>query len=77
MTQCEICGKGPAAVFTPTMAICKPCKRAADRMAIDDFPIPNAPTCATCGSVLNGSGTCGECVVRLVTEAHRDMRLVS
>lgn len=62
--QCEMCGKGPAAVFTPSMALCKPCKRDADVFEREDGECDNAPTCAVDGSVLGRTGVCAECCVR-------------
>lgn len=70
MTTCEMCGENVAAVFTPTIAICKPCRRELTRMEIEDNAVPNGPTCATDGAVLNASGTCPECVVRSLRGGH-------
>lgn len=64
MTTCDMCGENVAAIFKPTIAVCKPCHRAAERQAIDDYPIENAPYCATCSTLLNRSGVCPECVTR-------------
>lgn len=77
MTTCEMCGENVASVFTPTLALCKPCKREADRMALEDGECDNSPTCAVDGSVLNRSGVCAECVVRSLRDGHRAMRRAS
>lgn len=73
MTRCMWCLDQPATVFTPEVALCRPCKCELERQEAEDNLIDNGPTCGTCGSVLNGSGVCAECVVRCVTEAHRAM----
>lgn len=61
MTRCEMCWDNPASVFTPRFALCKPCHRELELLVREDNPIPNGPTCADCGQLLNGHDTCLGC----------------
>lgn len=58
MTSCQMCSEAPAAVFTPTIAVCKPCHRAAQADEMNDNAIPNFPTCVGCGAPEHGDHAC-------------------
>jgi hypothetical protein len=75
--MCELCREAPASVFKPTMAVCKPCHRELARREAEDNVVPNGPACSTCATLLNASGTCPECVVRIMVESWRQMARVS
>lgn len=62
--RCEMCDKGPARVFKPTIALCGPCAREADEMEKLDNACANEPYCPVDGSLLNDRGRCLECYER-------------
>ena len=77
MKTCELCREGIASVFRPDVALCKPCHREVKRREAEDNEVPNAPTCAVDGTVLNESGSCAECVLRSIRAGHDRMRVAS
>lgn len=77
MKRCDWCFEAAAVVFTPEVQLCRGCRAELARQEQEDGACDNAPTCGTCGSVLNASGVCADCVVRSVTEAHKAMRHAS
>lgn len=62
--RCDMCNQGPATVFRPNIAVCKPCKAELDRMEMLDNAVPNEPACPVDGAVLNDHGMCLECYER-------------
>lgn len=71
--SCELCHDAPAAVFRPTIALCRHCKRDLDTLESFDNECDNCPTCHTCGTVLNQTGVCPTCVLESLTRGHRAM----
>lgn len=64
MKRCDWCFENPAVVFTPDVALCRPCRAELQRQEAEDNATVNAPTCAVDGAVLTERGTCPDCVVR-------------